>query len=126
MKRLKTHDLIDLYEDLPEQSRSRIVANYPEITTVMHTGRQTFGEWRYFQRNLGEEAMRAMIDMQQARSLGKAARVILDEAAMVGLDATFKMQAKRDVRVHADTEFQKHVIKLKLTGGENPPKNEGD
>ena len=70
--------------------------------------------------------MRAMIDMQQARSLGKAARVILDEAAMVGLDATFKMQAERDVRVHADTEFQKHVIKLKLTGGENPPKNEGD
>lgn len=123
---IRTHDLRDLYEDMPEQSRKRIKADYPEISTVIETGRQTFGEWRYFERNVGEAGLRAMIDTQQARALGKAARVLLDEAAMVGLDATFEMQARRNVRMVDDTKVTNDTIKLKLTGGENPPRNGGD
>ena len=120
---IRTHDLRDLYEDMPEPSRKRIEADYPEISAVIETGRQTFGEWRYFERNVAESGLRAMIDTQQARALGKAARVLLDEAAMVGLDATYKMQAKRNVRVVDETKVTHDTIKLKLTGGENPPRD---
>ena len=123
---IRTHDLRDLFEDLPEQSRKRIEVDYPDISTVIETGRQTFGKWRYFERNLGEAGLRAMIDTQQARALGKAARVLLDEAAMVGLDATFKMQAKRNVRIVDETKVTNDTIKLKLTGGENPPRDGAD
>ena len=123
---IKTHDLMDLYEDLPEQSRRRMRADYPEIAKTLESGRQTFGQWRYFEMNVGEEGMRAMIDVQKARALGKAARVILDEAAMMGLDATVKMRAKRNVRIVADTEVQNQAINLKITGGESPPRSDGD
>ena len=123
---IRTHDLIELYHDLPQRSRTRIEADYPEIAAVMEAGRQTFGEWRYFQKSVGEAGLRAMIDMQQARALGKAARVFLDEADMVGLATSFKMQANRKIRVVGDTEFTSDTINVEMTGGENPPSLEDE
>lgn len=60
-------------------------ADYPGIVAALDAGRQTFGSWRYFETNVRETVAQSLIDTEQARNLGKAARVILDEAEVVGL-----------------------------------------
>ena len=49
----KTHDLIELHESLPAPSRQRIAADYPEIADTLEAGRNTFGQRRYFEVNVG-------------------------------------------------------------------------
>ena len=110
----KTHDLLALYEALPDRSRERICADFPDITDVIRKGRHRFGAWRYFETRVGDAAIRSMVDVEEARALGKAARVILDEAEFVGLAATASIQAKRNVSILGDTNLEKHELKLKL------------
>ena len=119
----KTHDLLDLFEELPEPSRERIELDFPEIEAVMRKGRQTFGAWRYFEKSVGEEGVRSMIDVEQARALAKAARVILDEALMVGLSGSVNINAQQDIRRTEDTTLYKAQTRLNITGGESPPVN---
>lgn len=118
---LKDHDLLDLYEDLPESSRKRIEADFTEIREVINRGRHTFGAWRYFEKNLGEKAMGKVIDMEQAQALGKAARVILDEAEMVGLGFNVSMKVKQNVRKTEEKSNYNYNFKLNVKGWEAPP-----
>ena len=77
------HDLITLFDALPEDSRERIAADFSEVATVLERGRHTFGSWRYFEKNVGEPGFAALVDTGKALGLGKVARVILDEGEMV-------------------------------------------
>ena len=100
----KSHDLIELHDSLPETSKERIAADYPQIAETLGAGRHTFGRWRYFEVNVGEAGMRAMLDVPHAHALGKAARVILDEGEMVGLSATIDLKATHNVHIVGDTK----------------------
>ena len=119
----KTHDLLTLFQELPGRSRERIQADYPEIADVIRKGRHTFGAWRYFETSVGEEAIRSIVDVDEARALGKAARVILDEAEFVGLTGAASIRAKRHVRIAGDTSIRKDELTLKFNAGETPPRD---
>ena len=120
-KASKTHDLLALFRELPDRSRERIQEDYPEIADVIEKGRQTFGHWRYFESRVGEAAIRSMTDVELAHALGKAARVILDEAQFVGISATASVKATRHVRVAGNARFTKGEITLNIEARENPP-----
>ena len=47
---LKSHDLADLYADLPPTSVERTEVYHPEIQTSLERGRGRFGDWRYFEK----------------------------------------------------------------------------
>ena len=117
----KTHDLLCLYDHLPESSRQRLEFDFPDIRKVMQKGQHTFGEWRYFQSGK-EKALKAIIDSDLEQSLGKAARVFLDEAKMVGLRGVVDMKARRDVTDHGDTKMAHYKYRATMKGAENPPK----
>ena len=117
----KTHDLLCLYDRLPESSRQRLEFDSPDIRTVMQNGRHTFGEWRYFQSGK-KKALQAIIDTDLEQSLGKAARVFLDEAETVGLRGGVDMKARRDVTDHGDTKKKHYKYRATIRGAENPPK----
>ena len=121
----KSHDLIALYDDLPALSKQRIETDYPEIVGTLRTGRHTFGQWRYFEVNVGEAGMRAMIDVPHAHAFGKAARVILDEAVMVGLGATVELETKDDIVFAGDTENHSVKFRVNIKARENPPPTRG-
>ena len=119
----KIHDLIALYNDLPEASQNRIEADYPEIVDVMKEGSQTFDRWRYFEHALSGKGMEAMIRSDRARALGKAARVILDEGLIVGLSGEVELHARENVRVKGERRNYIYTLKAKITGGESPPRS---
>ena len=123
---LKKHDLKQLYDDLPESSRLRVVADYPGIEAALDAGRQTFDRWRYFETAVGETVAQALIDTEQARNLGKAARVILDEAEMVGLGCAVNLESRLDVGVSDDAgNYRKHLnININIKGLEAPPSDD--
>lgn len=120
----RKHDLKRLYDDLPKPSRRRIAADYPGIEDTLDAGRQTFDTWRYFETNVGKAAAQALIDVEQARNLGKAARVILDEAEMVGLGYTVNLEGQQDVRASGDARDYRQKLKISVTGNEGPPKHD--
>ena len=120
----KTHDLLLLFQGLPGGSRERIQADYPEIADVIRKGRHTFGAWRYFETSVGEAVIHSMVDVDQARALGKAARVILDEAEFVGVTGTATIQGTRHVRMAGDTSIRKDELTIKFNAGETPPSND--
>ncbi len=125
---LKKHDLKQLYDDLPEPSRRRVAADYPGIAAALDAGRQTFDSWRYFESSVGEAAARALIDTEQARNLGKAARVILDEAETVGLGYAVNLEGRQDVRASgAAGAHRQHLdirLNINVTGREGPPSHD--
>ena len=120
----KTHDVLTLYRNLPAPSRLRITADYPEIEAVFCAGRQTFGSWRYFETGNAETAAQAMINTEQARNLGKAARVILDEAETMGLEYYVNLKAKEHIRVVGDRRTHHQDLKVNVKGREGPPKQD--
>ena len=120
---IKTHDLLDLFNDLPKESRLRISADYPDIVVLMEQARQVFGAWRYFENNVGERGLLAMIDMPRAHALGRAARVIIDEGEMVGLGGELKVDARQDVREIETKRTYNYTINVKVNGGEWPPRD---
>lgn len=119
----RSHDLLVLFSDLPEKSLGRIKADYPEIETVMDQQRHTFGKWRYFETNVGEQRFTIMADIASARALGKAARVILDEAASVGLAGKVKVDAKETVTSVGKQKTYDQEYKMTFTGSESPPRS---
>ena len=58
-KAKKTHDLLDLYEALPDDSRKRLEADFAEIADVLTDNRHSFGKWRYFEESVGKDSMGA-------------------------------------------------------------------
>ena len=117
----KTHDLLCLYDHLPKSSKQRLEFDFPDIRNVMRKGKHTFGEWRYFQSGK-KKALQAIIDSDLEQSLGKAARVFLDEAETVGLRGGVDMKAQRDVTDHGDTKKAHYKYRATMKGAENPPK----
>ena len=118
----KSHDLWRLYRDLPADSRARIEEDFPEVESVFKNARHTFDKWRYFEADVGGHGMRAMIDTDRVFVLAKAARVLLDEAEMMGLGYSVKVDATRTV---TETDDQQHVhVKHNLSteGTEAPPR----
>ena len=118
----KTHDLLELFEDLPRESQDRLTADFSAIGDVLARNRGSFGEWRYFEADIGRVALDAMIDPERSRYLAKTARVILDEGEYVGLTAGIKVRAKRTTRVSGEAREHSDTIEMTITGGECPPR----
>ena len=116
------HDLLDLFDHLPPDSRDRIEADFSTIRDVLTENRGAFGKWRYFEEAVGTDAFRGMTDPQRARSLAKAARVTLDEAEYVGLTGGIQVQTTRQVRVTGDKREHTDTTNLTIKGGECPPR----
>ena len=114
----KTHDLLDLYKDLPEDSRTRLKADFAEIDSVLEDGRQTFDQLRYFQMNVGEKAMLAMVNTERALALAKAARVIIDEGEISGLTYEVDIDLEQVVEVDNGSTSHREEYGLRVTGGE--------
>ena len=117
---LKSHDLYDLYGELPCESRARIEFDYPALPGVLEEGRERFGEWRYFESVIGEPALLALTSPVLSRSLLKSARVLLDEGSVLGLSASVNMEARQDVRVIEENRLEKYSYSLRVHGGESP------
>lgn len=118
----KCHDLWRLYRDLPSDSRSRIEGDFSEVAAILKRARHTFGNWRYFEANIDGRGMSAMIDTERALALAKTARVLLDEAEMMGLGYSVDVRATQRT---TKTEHDQHVhIKhhLSTKGTEAPPR----
>ena len=114
----KTHDLLDLYNDLPEDSRTRLKADFAEIEDVLEQGRYTFGKWRYFDTDVGEKAIQTMLDYPKAFKLAKAARVIVDEGEIAGLEGKVEGEVKGNVETDAGDESYQEQVKLQVISGE--------
>lgn len=118
----KSHDLWKLYSDLPPDSKERIEADFAGIVEVLKKARHTFDKWRYFEVNVGGHGISAMIDTERAFALAKAARVLLDEAEMVGLGYSVNVDATQSV-TKSGNQSDVHVKhNLKVKGTESPPK----
>ena len=63
-----------------------------------------------------------MIDMPRAHALGRAARVIIDEAEMVGLRGEWEVKATQYVREIGPKRTYYHEVNAKVTGSEWPPR----
>ena len=118
----KSHDLWQLYRDLPPDSRERIGEDFPEVDSVLKSARHTFDKWRYFEANVGGRGMGAMIDTDRAFALAKAARVLLDEVEMVGLGYSVKVEATQKVTKSGDRQNVHIKHHLSTTGSEAPPR----
>ena len=118
----KSHDLWQLYLDLPQDSTGRIEEDYPEVDSVLKKARHTFDKWRYFEANVGGRGMSAMIDTERALDLAKAARVLLDEAELMGLGYSVSVEATRRVTKSGDRERVHVKHKLNTTAREAPPR----
>lgn len=100
----KTHDLLALYEELPDDCRQRLECDFPEIADVLGHCRETFGKWRYFEHSVGGDAIRALIDTDRVLGLGKAARVIADECVIAGLN--YEIGFNYDISIDATFDFE--------------------
>ena len=119
---LKAHDLLALFNDLPEASIRRIKADYPGIDDLMEEERQRFESWRYFEKSAEGKGMIAMINPVRAQALAKAARVILDEAEILGLNGRISMEAKQNVQSTGSERDYNHEITATVRGTEWPPR----
>ena len=114
----KTHDLLELYNDLPEDSKTRLKADFAEIEDELERARHTFGRWRYFEKNVGQEGIPALVNIERVFALAKAARVIIDEGETSGLayEVDINVNAKFSLD-NGDTEYRE-TYKLRVTGKE--------
>ena len=118
----KTHDLVELFDSLPRESRDRLVADFRTIRDVLRENRGVFGAWRYFETAAGTDALVGMTDPERSRSLAKAARVILDEAEHVGLSGAIELQVNRKIRVRGEKTQHADKIEFTIRGGEGSPR----
>ena len=114
----KKHDLLRLYEALPSDSRERLEADFPGIGDALEHYRDTFGRWRYFEQSAGGRAFGALVDTDRVRRLGKAARVILDECVVVGLNFDVQVDTTFDAVVDRGSTSLSERICLSVDGGE--------
>lgn len=81
----------------------------------------TLERGRYFETNVGKRGFVALIDSKIALGLGKAARVLLDEAEMMGLGYSVRLKARQRVREDGDERVFQYDQRLKVGGYEAPP-----
>jgi len=117
----KTHDLWKLYGDLPDQSTNRLEADFPDIRATLKAARHTFDKWRYFQADVGARGIGAMVDTERALTLSKTARVLLDEAELVGLGYSVKLDATQHITQTGDRRNVHVKHHLRTKGTEAPP-----
>ena len=115
----KTHDLLALYRELPDDSRSRLEGDFPEIADVLGHSRETFGRWRYFEQGTGEDAIRALVDTDRLWGLGKAARVIADECVVAGLNYEIDIDTSFEFDWRSGEMSTAQRIHLSLAVGES-------
>ena len=115
----KQHDLLALYRDLPEDCRTRMEMDYPGIEAILQKARHTFGKWRYFETKIEGGGISTMADTELAMALGKAARVIEDEAEVAGLQGTVKLDATQNVREREGRRNYEYKHHLKIEGAES-------
>ena len=118
----KTHDLLALYDNLPNISRDRLSADLHDIEAVIEDSRHLFGAWRYFEHHIGEPALRGLIDTQRVLRLGQAARVLLDEGDMVGLGCDVDMSATQHTRIREGEHWDRYDVNIRIRAREGPPK----
>ena len=118
----KSHDLWQLFQDLSEDSKARMEEDFPEIGSVLNKGRSTFGKWRYFEASVSGYGMSAMIDTARAFVLAKAARVLLDEAELMGLGYSVDINATQKVTTTGDRQDVDVIHKMHTTAREAPPR----
>ena len=118
----KSHDLWRLYRDLPEDSRARMREDSPEVGSVLKKARHTFDKWRYFEANVGGHGLSSMIDTDRAFALAKAARVLLDEAELMGLGYSVDIDATQRVTTTSDRKYMDVIHKMHTTAREAPPR----
>ena len=118
---LKSHDLADLYADLPPTSVERLEVYHPDIQTSLEHGRGHFGDWRYFEKNAGEAAIKSLTPTDLSMSLLKAARVLLDEAELLGLSGGVKLHANQSITIDDSSQSTNYRYNLSVHGGEAPP-----
>ena len=94
------HDLKKLYNVLPKDCRERLKADLAEIAEILTKHRHSFGNWRYFEPHLGEgvdqKVIEAIIDPNRVWGLSKAARVLVDEGLISGLQHDFHLNYNVD------------------------------
>ena len=115
----KTHDLLALYGELPDDSRDRLEGDFPEIADVLGHSRETFGKWRYFEQGIGEDAIRSLVDTDRVWGLGKAARVIVDECVVAGLNCEIDIDTTFEVEGRPGDFRASQTVHLMLEGGES-------
>lgn len=122
----KSHDLWRLYRDLPDDCRARVENDYSEFVSVLKRARYTFDKWRYFEANIGGRGMSAMIDTDRAFTLSKTARVLLDEAEMMGLTYSVRVRARQTTTKIDDRRQDVHIVHdMNTRGTEAPPRKSG-
>ena len=115
----RTHDLASLFAALPDDSRARMTADFPEMEEVLGENRHTFGRWRYFEGKFGAKAFGALVDMDRIRGLGKSARVIVDECVVSGLDYHMEWTHEWEGIVDRDGVDGRAEVGLRVDGEES-------
>ena len=114
----KTHDLVKLYNALPQDTRERLESDFPGIAGVLEDNRHSFGEWRYFEESVSGKAIEALVNTARVQGLGKAARVLVDECMVAGLTYEVHVDTEFDITVdRGDVSWSEH-IGLKVDVGE--------
>ena len=117
----KEHDLPSLFDGLPEASRKSVEADFGDLRSVIEESRHLFDKWRYFDSSIGGDTIQAMIDRKRSLRLGKAARVLLDEAETVGLTYRVTLDTNAQVRRRGEQTNYGFTEKLRVRTGESPP-----
>ena len=115
-----THDLSELYRELPEDCQRRLEADFPLIAEVLKHSREIFGKWRYFEERVSADAILALVDTDRVWGLGKAARVIADECVVVGLNYSIDVDMTWEVLQDKTWREQSQKVHLSLDGREAP------
>ena len=109
---------------LPESSRERLEFYFPGIAEVVKEVRQRFRRWGYFLRDK-KEALTAVTCTILEQSLDKAARVLLDEAEVVGLRGGEDLKPRPDVTDRGDRKKALCKFRATMKGAEDPPRGTG-
>ena len=114
----KTHDLLDLYEALPEDSQKRLEADFAGVANILKDNRDTFGRQRYFEQRIDGDAFKALVNTERGQGLGKAARVIVDECVVSGLHYDIDIEGEFNFTAKpGDVQYREHY-KVNVTGHE--------
>ena len=114
----RTHDLLKLYEVLPEDTRKRLEADCRGISDALKRHRHTFDKWRYLEQSAGQGGFGALVNTDRVWELGKAARVIVDECVTAGLTGEVAVDSTFDISGHHGKHSVSQRIHLQVTGGE--------
>ena len=113
-----THDLKDLFDALPPDSRKRLEADFAQIAEVLSLRRETFDKLRYFNPNENERAIEILTDSDGALDLSKAARVLIDEGLNAGLN--YEAQVGPDIHYEVgEGGMEQRFGHVEITGSES-------